>query len=105
MTHTKDVYLFVVFPTNKYEQDVSTMDGLLIIGVYVAAMFTVLKLVDIKFIQKNDGPDTTRILIRDSVTSYLATVMGIYIAIQLGGIAMGGATSKGKSVFTGMPDF
>jgi len=81
------------------------MEGLLIIGVYVAAMFVVIKLVDIKFIQKTDGPDTNRALIRDSVSVYAATVLGIYVAIQLGGIAMGGASGKSKSVFIGLPDF
>jgi len=81
------------------------MEGLLIIGVYVAVMFVVIKLVDIKFIQKMDGPDTNRVLIRDSVSVYVATVLGIYVAIQLGGIAMGGASGKSKSVFIGLPDF
>jgi len=81
------------------------MEGLLIIGVYVAVMFVVIKLVDIKFIQKMDGPDTNRALIRDSVSVYAATVLGIYVAIQLGGIAMGGASGKSKSVFIGLPDF
>jgi hypothetical protein len=81
------------------------MDGLLIIGVYVALMFAVFKFVDMRFFQKVNNPDMTRSLIRDSATTYLATVAGIYVAIQLGGIAMGGSSSKGKSVFTGMPDF
>lgn len=81
------------------------MEGLLIIGVYVAAMFVAIKIVDIKFIQKMNGPETNRMLIRDSVTIYVATVLGIYVAIQLGGIAMGGASGKSKSVFVGMPDF
>jgi hypothetical protein len=81
------------------------MEGLLIVGIYVVILFVAIKLADIKFVQKTNSPDTPRVLIRDSVAVYMATVLGIYVAIQMGGIAMGGATGKNKSVFIGMPDF
>ena len=79
------------------------MEGLLVIGIYVAVTFALFKLGDSKFIKKVDP--NSRELIRDTVIVYLATVAGIYGAIQLGGIMMGSGQGKSKNVFVGMPDF
>ena len=79
------------------------MEGLLVIGIYVAVTFALFKLGDSKFIEKVDP--NSRELIRDTVIVYLATVAGIYGAIQLGGIMMGSGQGKSKNVFVGMPDF
>lgn len=81
------------------------MEGLLVIGIYVAITFALFKLGDSKFVKRIDPVTISRDLIRDTVIVYIATVAGIYGAIQIGGIMMGGGQGKSKNVFVGMPDF
>jgi hypothetical protein len=81
------------------------MENLFVIGIYIAVTFALFKFCDSKFIKKIDPATISRDLIRDTVIVYLATVAGIYGAIQIGGIIMGGGQGKSKSVFVGMPDF
>ena len=81
------------------------MEGLLVIGIYVAITFALLKLGESKFVKRLDPVTNSRELIRDTVIVYIATVAGIYGAIQLGGIMMGSGQGKSKNVFVGMPDF
>lgn len=81
------------------------MEGTLIAGIYVVLVFYLIKFIDIRYIQKSTSSDIHRPIIRDSCLVYAATVGGIYIATQVGGVLMAVGSGKPKGVFTGLPDF
>jgi len=81
------------------------MEGIIIAGIYVVIVFYLVKFVDIRYIQKSDQPDIHRPIIRDSCLVYIATVGGMWIATQVGGVLMSAGKGKPKGAFTGLPDF
>jgi hypothetical protein len=81
------------------------MEAVFIAGVYVAIVFYIVKFLDVRYVKKSTDQEIHGPIIRDTCMVYLATVAGIYIAAQVGGIALSAGTGAAKGAFIGLPDF
>jgi len=80
------------------------MNNLLIIALIVSILFFIIKMIELKSIEKESKP--LKFLVKDTIIVYISVVIGYFIMEQLQPLIMeGGLNNYSPNVFTNNPSF